>query len=128
MADVPLMSGFPPAEPSQVTLANWQDPPYNRWSFQHLREVIPTHLISRGGGPIHPLQYHRQSLIPATVPVHRVDGAAATLADVLADTWTDAVVIVHDGDVVLENYANGMAADTPHIMMSVTKSVVGCVA
>jgi hypothetical protein len=128
MADVPLMSGFPPAEPSQVTLANWQDPPYNRWSFQHLREVIPTHRISRGWGPIHPLQYRQQLLIPATVPVHRVDGAAATLADVFADTWTDAVVIVHDGRVVLENYANGMAADTPHIMMSVTKSVVGCVA
>jgi CubicO group peptidase (beta-lactamase class C family) len=128
MADVPLMSGFPPAEPSQVTLANWQDPPYNRWSFQHLREVIPTHRISRGWGPIHPLQYHQQPLLPTSVPVHRIDGAAATLADVLADTWTDAVVIVHDGRVVLEHYANGMAPDTPHILMSVTKSVVGCVA
>jgi len=128
MVEVPLMSGFPPAEPSQVTLANWQDPPFNRWSFQHLREVIPTHRISRGRGPIRPLPYHQHPLIPATVPVHRIDGAAATLADVLADTWTDAVVIVHDGRVVLENYANEMAPDTPHIMMSVTKSVVGCVA
>jgi len=128
MADVPLMSGFPPAEPSQVTLANWQDAPYNRWSFQHLREVIPTHRISRGRGPIRALQYHQQPLLPATVPVHRINGAAATLADVFADTWTDAVVIVHDGRVVLENYANGMAPDTPHILMSVTKSVVGCVA
>ena len=128
MADVPLMSGFPPAEPSQVTLANWQDAPYNRWSFQHLREVIPTHRISRGRGPIRALQYRQQPLLPATVPVHRINGAAATLADVFADTWTDAVVIVHDGRVVLENYANGMAPDTPHILMSVTKSVVGCVA
>ena len=109
MADVPLMSGFPPAEPSQVTLANWQDAPYNRWSFQHLREVIPTHRISRGRGPIRALQYHQQPLLPATVPVHRINGAAATLADVFADTWTDAVVIVHDGRVVLENYANEMA-------------------
>jgi CubicO group peptidase (beta-lactamase class C family) len=122
------MSGFPPAEPSQVTLANWQDPPFNRWSFQHLREVIPTHRISRGWGPIYPLPYHQHPLIPATVPVHRIDGAAATLAGVLADTWTDAVVIVHDGRIVLEDYANEMAPDTPHIMMSVTKSVVGCVA
>jgi CubicO group peptidase (beta-lactamase class C family) len=47
---------------------------------------------------------------------------------VLAETWTDAVVIVHDGQIVLESYDNGMAADTPHLMMSVTKSVVGCVA
>lgn len=27
-----LMTGFPPAPESQVTLANWQDPPFNRWA------------------------------------------------------------------------------------------------
>jgi len=128
MSDVPLMSGFPPAEASQVTLANWQDPPFNRWAFQHLREVIPTHRISRGRGPVRPLEQHPHSLAPDAVVVHRLEGRTSTLADVLAETWTDAVVIVHDGRIVLESYANGMAPDTPHIMMSVTKSVVGCVA
>ena len=48
MVREPLMSGFPPPAESRVTLANWQDPPYNRWSFQHLRELIPTQRISRG--------------------------------------------------------------------------------
>ena len=128
MSDVPLMSGFPPAEASQVTLANWQDPPFNRWAFQHLREVIPTHRISRGRGRVRPLAQHPHSLAPDAVVVHRLDGGSSTLADVLAETWTDAVVIVHDGRILLESYANGMAPDTPHIMMSVTKSVVGCVA
>jgi hypothetical protein len=38
-----LMSGAPPFGPrSQVTLANWQEPPFNRWAFQHVRELIPT--------------------------------------------------------------------------------------
>ena len=128
MSDVPLMSGFPPAEASQVTLANWQDPPFNRWAFQHLREVIPTHRISRGRGPVRPLEQHPQPLASDAVVVQRLDGSSSTLAAVLAETWTDAVVIVHDGRIVLESYANGMAPDTPHIMMSVTKSVVGCVA
>ncbi len=27
-----LMTGFPPTPESQVTLANWQDPPFNRWA------------------------------------------------------------------------------------------------
>jgi hypothetical protein len=37
------MSGAPPfGAQSQVTLANWQDPPFNRWAFQHVRELIPT--------------------------------------------------------------------------------------
>lgn len=122
------MSGFPPAEASQVTLANWQDPPFNRWAFQHVREIIPTHRISRGWGPLRRLAHERRPLAPDAVAVQRLEGRSSTLAEVLADTWTDAVVIVHDGRVVLESYANGMAPDTPHIMMSVTKSVIGCVA
>ena len=68
------------------------------------------------------------ALDPTTVEVHRLDGRIGTLADVLADTWTDAVVIVHDGRIALESYDNGMAPDTPHLLMSVTKSVVGCIA
>ena len=38
-----LMTGAPPFAPeARVTLANWQDPPFNRWAFQHVRELIPT--------------------------------------------------------------------------------------
>ena len=33
---------------SQVTLANWQDPPFNRWAFQHVRELIPSARIASG--------------------------------------------------------------------------------
>ena len=47
-----LMTGFPPAPESQVTLANWQDPPFNRWAFRHMRELIPSQLIpARPAGP-----------------------------------------------------------------------------
>ena len=37
-----LMKGFPPSAELQVTLANWRKPPFNKWSFQHVREIIPT--------------------------------------------------------------------------------------
>jgi CubicO group peptidase (beta-lactamase class C family) len=128
MSDVPLMSGFPPPPESQVTLANWQHPPYNRWSFQHLRELIPTHRISRGMGACSALAYHEYPLLPDAVVVHRLEDRMSTLEEVLAETWTDAVVILHEGRIVLERYANGMTSETPHLLMSVTKSVVGCVA
>jgi hypothetical protein len=50
------MSGAPPfGEQALVTLANWQDPPFNRWAFQHVRELIPTARIARGDGPARPL-------------------------------------------------------------------------
>ena len=43
-----LMAGFPPPPESVVSLGNWQDPPFIRWSFQHLREIVPTQRIARG--------------------------------------------------------------------------------
>ena len=44
-----MMTGAPPFGPGAlVTLENWQRPPYNRWPFQHVRELIPTARIARG--------------------------------------------------------------------------------
>jgi CubicO group peptidase (beta-lactamase class C family) len=120
------MVGFPPTDDSLVSLGTWQDPPNVRWAFQHMREIIPTQLI--------PAAPHPRALVPAPdrqvaqTPVTRLDGSAASAADVFADTWTDAVVVVQDGQLVEESYFGGMTATTPHLLMSVTKSVVGCVA
>lgn len=122
------MTGFPTEPESRATLLNWQDPPFNRWSFQHLRELIPTQRIRRGQAPVESLPRRDAWLDPRAVTVQRVDAGVSTLADVLDDTWTDAVVVVHGGRIVFEQYRNGMTEDTVHLMMSVTKSVVGCVA
>jgi CubicO group peptidase (beta-lactamase class C family) len=128
MVSEPLMSGFPPPAESQVTLANWQDPPYNRWSFQHVRELIPTQRISRGTGPWPGLPQHSASPVLDDVTVYRLAGHTSTFAEVIAETWTDAVVLLHDGQIVYEQYFNAMTEETPHLLMSVTKSIVGCIA
>ena len=120
------MEGFPPPAESRVTLDNWQQPPFNRWAFRHMREVIPSQRIRRGDGvPRH--------LVDTAAPdplddlaVERLEGRG-TLADVLAETYTDSVIVLHDGRVMLERYYSGMRPDTLHLLMSVSKSVVGCV-
>src|SRR5690349_21176407 len=128
MSREPLMAGFPPPAEALVTLANWQDPPFNRWSFQHLREVIPTQRISRGLVPSDALPRQENPSVLDDVTVYRLGERVSTFAEVLTETWTDAVVMLHDDRIVLERYWNGMTQETPHLMMSVTKSVVGCVA
>jgi CubicO group peptidase (beta-lactamase class C family) len=119
-----LMTGFPPAREAQVTLANWQDPPYSRWAFRHMRELIPSQPIP-AGSPV-PLPAAPGPL--PDPPVWRIDGSTATTAEVFADTYTDALVVLKDGQLVAERYDAGMTAATPHLLMSVSKSVVGCVA
>ena len=96
MVREPLMSGFPPPSESRVSLANWQDPPYNRWSFQHLRELIPTQRISRGPDPWRELPHRRSAPVLDDVTVHRLAGQASTFAEVIAESWTDAAVVLHD--------------------------------
>lgn len=62
MVREPLMFGSPPPAESRVTLANWQDPLYDRWSFQHLRELIPNSGSLMGpalGMPCHSRVLHR---------------------------------------------------------------------
>ena len=122
----PLMTGFPPAPDEQVTLANWQDPPFNRWAFQHVRELIPSQLIPAarpgpGSLPVSGLSLGHPSFTG-------VDGSTATVQDVLARTYTDGFIVLHDGQVVAEQYDNGMTAASRHLIMSVSKSVLSCTA
>jgi CubicO group peptidase (beta-lactamase class C family) len=121
-----LMTGFPPAPDARVTLANWQDPPFNRWAFRHMREIIPSQSIPAGSASPVPLPAASGPL--PDPPVWRLDGSTATAAEVFADTCTDALVVLHDGHLVAERYDDGMTAGTPHLLMSVSKSLVGCVA
>lgn len=121
-----LMTGAPPFPPGRlVTLANWQDPPFSRWSFQHVRELIPTARIERGDPRGTPLPRAGQDL--GGVRFHALE-REWSLTELLASSYTDAFLVLHRGQVVAEEYRNGMRPDTTHLLMSVSKSVTGAVA
>jgi CubicO group peptidase (beta-lactamase class C family) len=118
------MQGFPPAPDQQVTLANWRASPFNRWAFHHVREIVPSADI--------PNDPARAAVFPASpldLGVIEADGEKRlTFAEFLDETDTDGLVIVNRGQVVCEYYANGTTAETPHILMSVSKSLLGVLA
>ena len=119
------MIGFPPALDDRWSLANWQHAPHNRWAFQHLREVVPTARVGRGSTVAQPFPV--ASPLDEQQVVWRFDGSSGTVAEVLADTFTDGFLVLQDGKLVTEHYPSGMSPDRTHVMMSVSKSVVGCV-
>jgi CubicO group peptidase (beta-lactamase class C family) len=113
-----------------VTARNWQDPPFNRWAYWHVAGILPAYRVARGPGPVRALP---EAAPPAPVglletAVTRIDGSADTVAGVLADTYTDAYVVLQDGTLVTEWYNAQGAPDRAHALMSVSKSLVGCVA
>ena len=58
----------------------------------------------------------------------RSDRTRTSVDAVLDDTFTDGVVVVQDGRLVYERYLGQTSADTTHLLMSISKSVVSCVA
>jgi CubicO group peptidase (beta-lactamase class C family) len=120
------MAGVPPFPPgSLATLANWQDPPFNRWAFQHVRELIPTARVSRGHGRPRRLSRAERDLDGLRF---RSGERELTVGEMLAETYTDGFLVLHRGQIVTEQYFNGLAPDTTHLLMSVSKSVVSTVA
>jgi len=122
-----LMHGSPPPADAQVTVANWLESPFNRWSFWHVRELMPTQNVARGQGPTHHFPSAPNQRLGA-VEVTRVDGSVGTVNEILADTYTDALVILQNGELVADWYGTDGAPDRCHLLMSVSKSIVGCVA
>jgi CubicO group peptidase (beta-lactamase class C family) len=105
-------------------LANWQEPPFNRWGFQHVRELIPTVRIERAPSP-GPLPREERDVSGLAF---EAEGRTWTLAESLDATYTDGFLILHRGRIVSELYRNGLTPSGTHLLMSVSKSIVATVA
>lgn len=119
-----LMKGFPPPPELQVTLGNWRKPPFNKWSFKHVCEIVPSAEISNDP------QFERdlpRSLHDFGELMVKEDDNSYDLESFLRATDTDGFIVLRDGKIIYEFYDNGMTRDTPHILMSVSKSVLGLI-
>ena len=120
-----LMVGAPPPPHRQVNLGNFMRAPFNRWSYQHIRELLPTRAVARGESvaalPAQPTDL-------SSLEVKLDDERTETVAHFLERSYTDAFIVLHDGVVVYERYFNDQTPDVRHLMFSVTKSFTGTLA
>ena len=117
------MAGTPPA--MIVPKLDWDRPPWNRWAFQHIREILPTVEVWRGSGPSRPLPRAERDL--DDLPVEDSAGRPVTLAGLLDETYTDGFLVLKDGAVAYERMFNGMSERTLHLSQSMAKSVTATV-
>lgn len=111
---------------THIPRADWDRAPWNRWSFQHISELLPTAAISRGAGPAREFTQAPEEL--DDLPVGGVDGGAMTLAGFLEQTYTDGFLVLRNGAIAYERYFNGMDEATLHLSQSVAKSFTGMLA
>ena len=119
-----MMRAFPPAPEDQVTLANWRTSPFNRWAFHHVREIVPSAEIRNDPSRVRDLP----TGAPLAMPSIESEGETLTFEDFCQKTDTDGMVVLHQGRVIHESYRNGMDPHAPHILMSVSKSMLGLLA
>ncbi|MGI9483435.1 MAG: serine hydrolase domain-containing protein [Hyphomicrobiales bacterium] len=120
------MKGFPSPPEGQVTLANWRTGPFCRWAFHHVREIVPSADIANEPDGVWHLDEALKDLSPVRFASQA--GPQISLEQYFGSDNTDALVVLHKGKLVHEAYPDGMAASVPHILMSVSKSVLALVA
>ena len=118
-----MMNQFPNNPDQQVTLANWRTSPYNKWAFQHVRELVPSANIQNNPSKAQNLSQEKYDF--SAVKVELDNQSQLTYEEFLKITDTDALIILKDGIIIEERYFHEMARSTPHILMSVSKSILG---
>lgn len=109
----------------RVTRDNWRLYPFSRWAFQHTRELVPSRVIPPSEQP-RALDFAPIDLAP--LAFDDGEGRMITWSEFLERTYTDALLVLHKGKIVYEYHANGMTPAKPHMLFSITKSIVGLVA
>ena len=120
------MQGSPPPAEKQVRFEDdaTLEFPQNRWTLSHMRELVPTVNVRRGGktpSDLGPVSASSQAAIDA-LSFNDMQGGKLVWADALADTYTDGIVVLHKGKRVYERYLGALAPETPHSCFSITKS------
>lgn len=111
--------------PADISLETLQFGPHNRWAFSHLREMITTVNIPQDAN------FTRSLSGPAIKPQEvMIDwrGSQTQLTDVLESQYNDGILVLKDGEILIEGYSGALTQQRPHAMFSMTKSIVGIIA
>ncbi len=117
-------SGFREAR-GQTDSTNWIDAPHNRWGFLHVRELTRTARIAGSDNSLDDLPRHLGDIQGFTFD--HLD-RRWTIGEMLEATYTDGLIVVHDGTVLFEYYDGLMCPRDTHLLMSVSKSLTATLA
>jgi CubicO group peptidase (beta-lactamase class C family) len=118
----------PDIQSSEVDATNWKLPENLRWSFQHMADFLPTARIPRSAGQEDELPCAHRDLDSVVVPALLPGEVPVSVGSVIATTDTDGWMLLHHGEVLTEQYFGDMAPDSQHLLMSMSKSLIGAVA
>ncbi len=129
-AQMGWMTGSPTPEALRIMqpFSDFWRFPKLRWSVCHLRELMPTKAVSRRHFGVTDLKKGNDDSLGELLVPYGPAGGSVPLSDWLPLTYTDGLLVLHEGAIAYEYYGGCLTRDIEHAMMSMTKSVVGLLA
>ncbi len=126
MSTKQIMRGRPVDIANRIPRDDWDRAPWNRWTFQNVRQILPTVEVWRGQGNIWQLPQALRGLEKLSF----INNAKKKLSidQWLNTSYTDGFIVTHRGSIVYERYMNNMTERSLHLSQSVAKSIVASVA
>lgn len=124
------MRGAPPSADKRITFESgtFRDFPQIRWSFSHMRELMPTANVWRGRGPLSQFKSSDMSSEIDSFSFHDLEGCPRRFDEALLETYTDGILVLHRGQIIYERYFGALEPHLPHECQSCTKSYTGTLA
>jgi CubicO group peptidase (beta-lactamase class C family) len=121
------MKGFPPAADKIIRYADrsFYEWPQLRWSFNHIEELMPTKNVWRGSGASTEIPYQLQDFSDLEI---KTDQGTLGWGEMLNSSFTDGLIVLHQGKIVFEDYFCESGPLTRHLIQSCNKSFVGTIA
>jgi len=108
---------------TSINRENWLNTPINKKSFQNVESLFETTRIKRSPDDPSKLPLNHKSI--NTLQMQNIEGQTQSFDEMLTSTHTDAFLVLKDGEILFEEYFNGMMSESLHLMNSITKSFVG---
>ena len=124
------MTGFPPPADKLIMMSqpDYFTFPKLRWSVCHVRELMPTKVVSRGIGAPVDLPYALDEHLDAIRFTPLNSDTPMTWPQSLVANYTDGILVLHKGQIVYEKYFGELTETGTHAAMSMTKSLTGLLA
>ena len=101
--------------------------PQLRWSFANYRQLVATVAVPKSLNAATSLPPSARAL-PDIRYTPMTGSGTCNWADMMEATYTDALLVMHQGQVLFEHFGGVMSPLQPHIAMSVSKSFMGLMA
>lgn len=123
-----LMKGFPPNRDSIIRFSDgsFYSWPQFKWSVNNIQQLVPTKTVWRGPNSASQIIENKKAF--ESLNITSDHGDKLSWSQLLQETQTDGLAIMHNGQLVYESYHDYGSQYQPHLIMSCTKSMVGLLA